>query len=234
MTTFVEDGACSEVDRNDSFAQFCKETCMRRVYTNTGCCFEKNANRQLDPDYSVVVTSNADPTKSYEFNKYTISRGLWFNNKNFDFVLPGGEIPWNLKMRMEIQNCHLKPKSNCHQKPKSHLTIFCQHVMDMSQRPHFKSWTLQLYLVTVPINAIYGSSSHLPLRFNLIPKKAASIYGGIGFMIVTLFAVSAFAQYRGNGVSSVLSLVPLSVAGRGVEPADHKEGIVAETPLIQV
>ncbi len=43
---------------------------MRRVFINTGCCWEKHANRQLDLDYSLVVTSVADPTKSFEFSKY--------------------------------------------------------------------------------------------------------------------------------------------------------------------
>ncbi len=91
MTTFVEDGACSEVDRDGSFAQFCKETCMRRVFIDTACCSEKEANRQLDPDYSLVVTSVADPTKSFEFSKYTLQSGKWFSNTKFDFLLPGGE-----------------------------------------------------------------------------------------------------------------------------------------------
>lgn len=97
MTAFTEDGACSRVNRTNSFAQFCKETCMRRVFINTGCCEEKHVTGQLDADYSLAVISMNVPTKYHEFTKYTYSAGNWKKNFKFDIVLPGGEYALQFK-----------------------------------------------------------------------------------------------------------------------------------------
>lgn len=96
---------------------------------------------------------------------------------------------------------------------------------------------------TIPINAISGITSLLRLWFNLGPNQA-TMYGGIGYLVLTLCGVFAFAQYKVHciefmhiliGGSFVLSLVPLSVAIWFVEPAaDNEAGVDEETPLFKV
>jgi hypothetical protein len=102
LTVFADEGVCSPVDdRNGSGSnlKFCKEVCMRRVYINTGCCTEKFANKPLDADLDLLVTSIKDPTKSHLFKKYTTQRGLWYNNREFELVLPGGGDEYILEFK---------------------------------------------------------------------------------------------------------------------------------------
>ena len=102
LTVFADEGVCSPVDdRNGSGSdlKFCKEVCMRRVYINTGCCSEKFANKPLDADFDLLVTSIKDPTKSHLFKKYTKQTGNWYNNKEFELVLPGGGDEYVLEFK---------------------------------------------------------------------------------------------------------------------------------------
>lgn len=96
--------------------------------------------------------------------------------------------------------------------------------------------------ITVPVNAISGITTLLRLWFNLGPNQA-TMYGGIGYLVLTLCGVFALAQYKVYciefmhiliGGSFVLSLVPLSYAIWFVEPAADNESVDEETPLVKV
>ena len=86
-TVFVDEGACSAGTKGEGL--FCQNVCMRRVEVDTGCCgkkFEKPTN-----DYKMVVTSVADPSKSFTFEKYVVQGGLWYHAPAFIFALPSGD-----------------------------------------------------------------------------------------------------------------------------------------------
>jgi len=85
MTAFIDSDLCSS-PVGSSHGLFCKNTCLRRLRIDTGCCSKKFESPSLD--YQMVVTSKTDPDKVFIYDKYIIQAGLWYQANQFDVVLP--------------------------------------------------------------------------------------------------------------------------------------------------
>lgn len=79
MRSFIDSDLCDDTN-------FCKNTCLRRVMIDTGCCSQKHSSPPVD--YQMVVTSKTDPAKTFVFDKYLKQSGLWYFANQFDVVLP--------------------------------------------------------------------------------------------------------------------------------------------------
>jgi len=79
MRSFIDSDLCDDTN-------FCKNSCLRRVMIDTGCCSNKHSHPAFD--YQMMVTSKTDPSKTFLFDKYIRQSGLWYHANQFDVVLP--------------------------------------------------------------------------------------------------------------------------------------------------
>jgi len=86
MTAFINNDLCSAVGEN---GLFCRDTCLRRMFVDTGCCENKDSPPSLD--YQMVVTSETDQSKTFTFDKDMRQLGRWYKGKEFDVVLPSDD-----------------------------------------------------------------------------------------------------------------------------------------------
>ena len=84
MTTFLNSDLCRKAG---DYGLFCKNTCLRRIFVNTGVCCSKKFERP-ELDYQMVVTSKTNSSKFFTYDKYMRKAGNWYHATWFDVVLP--------------------------------------------------------------------------------------------------------------------------------------------------